>query len=206
MSKALLICNGEKPGRWLKKIAQEADFILAADGGANAAVAIGVRPDAVIGDLDSLSPHTRHLLKDTPILKINRQDNTDLEKALDWLTTQHFQSCTIVGATGGRIDFTVGNILAVQPYVKKINLSFQDKDWALYPVYNTLSLSVRTGCRISLIALSKCTNVTLTGCKYTLSQEELTPKHIGRSLSNQASAPTISVSLSTGLLLVYVEK
>ena len=205
MSTALLICNAEKPGRWLQQYAQKADFILAADGGADAALAAGIMPSAVIGDLDSVSLRARRLLKDTPFIHVTRQDNTDLEKALDFLVAQHFEQCIIAGATGGRLDFTLGNILAIRPYVTKINLSFQDKNWALYPVTQTLTLPAKKGARLSLLPLNKCRGVTLTGCKYPLTKENLTGRQIGRTLSNQVSAPQISVSLTSGLLLLYIE-
>ena len=56
----LLIGNGETlPAKTLKELAQKADFVLAADGGANRALACGVTPDLVIGDLDSVSPSTQ---------------------------------------------------------------------------------------------------------------------------------------------------
>lgn len=205
MSKALLICNGEKPGRWLKKYAQEADFILAADGGADSAVAAGVLPDAVIGDLDSVSPRTRRLLKNTPFIHNSRQDNTDLEKALDWLTRQHFTHCIIVGAGGGRLDFALGNVLSVRRYLKKISICFVDKNWALYPLQTGLSLPVRQGARLSLLALTACRGVTLRGCRYPLSQAYLDGKHIGQTLSNQVSAPKISLTFQSGYLLLYIE-
>ena len=112
----------------------------------------------------------------------------------------------IVGAMGGRLDFTLGNILVIQPYVNKIKLSFQDKKWALYPVTKNLTLPVRKQARISLLPITPCHHVTLNGCQYPLTSEDLQNKQIGRTLSNQASAPHIAVSLTSGLLLVYIEK
>ena len=123
MSKALLICNGEKPKTWLKKWAQKVDFVLAADGGADGALTAGIMPDAVIGDLDSASSRARQTFKNIPFIHVKRQDNTDLEKALDWLTLQQFDECFIVGATGGRLDFTLGNFLSVLPYLSKIKIT-----------------------------------------------------------------------------------
>lgn len=205
MSKALLICNGEQPGNWLKKLAKETDFILAADGGANAALAAGIKPHAVIGDLDSLSARTHRLLKNIPILKIDRQDNTDLEKALDWLVKHKFADVTIVGATGGRLDFTLGNILLVRPYLKHLHITFQGPNWILYPCLCGGSFSVQKGARLSLIALSYCRGVTLTGCRYPLTRQNIGRKHIGRTLSNQATASNVSLSFLSGFLLVYIE-
>lgn len=205
MSKALLICNGEKPGLWLKPLARQADFILAADGGAGAALAAGVRPDAVIGDLDSISPAARRALADTPFIAIKRQDNTDLEKALDWLTAQSFDECIIVGAAGGRLDFTLGNILSLRPYLKKIKVCLRGENWSLFPLRTGRTFSARPGARLSLLALEPCRGVTLRGVKYPLTQAALGKAPAGLTLSNEVTAQTVHLSFTSGYLLVYLE-
>lgn len=205
MSKALLICNGDKPGKWLKKVACKADFILAADGGADAALAAGVIPDAVIGDLDSVSPRTRKQLQDTPFIHIKRQDNTDLEKSLDWLVRQGFTSCLIVGATGGRLDFTLGNILSVRPYARKLDISFCDHKWSLHLLTRSFQFSAPKGTRVSLLPLTPCKNVTLKGLKYPLSHENISPAHTGKTLSNETIDSVFDISFTSGQMLVYIE-
>ena len=206
MSKALLICNGEKPGKWLKKYAKEADFILAADGGADGAWMAGIRPDAIIGDLDSVSPRTRRTLQDTPFIHIKRQDNTDLEKALDWLTKQKFSEVIIAGATGGRLDFTLGNVLAVRPYLKKLKIKFVGENWSLFPLTKSYNFSAKKGARCSFIPLMTCKSVTLKGFKYCVKKKNWNTSHIGRTLSNEISADKSSISFEKGLLLMYLEQ
>src|SRR5664279_775409 len=106
----LVICNGEPPSRVLaRRLAARADFIVAADGGANLAVRYGIRPDVIIGDLDSINTSTRRSLSSSTLLHVARQDNTDLEKALDYLSACKTTDVTVMAATGKRIDFTLGN-------------------------------------------------------------------------------------------------
>ena len=204
-SKALLICNGKKSGKWLKKYAAEADFVLAADGGANAALAAGIIPSAVIGDLDSISPRTRRTLKNVPFIHIKRQDNTDLEKALDWLCKQSFNEVIIASATGGRLDFTLGNVLAARPYLKKLKIKFIDDKWSLSLLTQGLTFSARKGTRCSFIPLTNCKEITLKGFKYCIKKENWDTGHIGRGLSNEISAAKSSISFDSGLLLMYLE-
>lgn len=203
MSKALLICNGRKPGAWLKRLAKEADFILAADGGADAALAAGLCPDAVIGDLDSASPRARKMLKDTPFIHVKRQDNTDFEKALDWLVLQKFDECTVAGATGKRLDFTVGNFLSVYPYLSRLRVTFKGDGWTVYPLTRGIKFSARKGARVSLIPLAPCRGVTLKGLKYRLKDVNWVLGQTG--LSNEASARQSEVSFKSGYMLMYVE-
>lgn len=203
MSKALLICNGEQPTKWLKKLAKEADFILAADGGANAALKAGISPDAVIGDLDSASEKARKVFQNIPFIHVKRQDNTDFEKALDWLTSQKFDECLIVGATGKRMDFTIGNFLSVYPYLSRINLIFKGADWSIYPLIKSMEFSATKGARMSIIPLSDCHNLSLKGVKYRLKNVDWKLGQTG--LSNIISAAKSAVTFDSGYLLLYLE-
>lgn len=56
-------------------------IVVAADGGADHARAVGLRPVAVIGDMDSISPETRDQFGDL-LHHIPEQDSTDFEKSL----------------------------------------------------------------------------------------------------------------------------
>lgn len=206
MSKALLICNGENDPKLLKQLAQEADFILAADAGAEAALRAGLRPDTVIGDLDSLSPRTRKQLPNVTFIQVPRQDNTDFEKALDWLVSQQFASCTVAGSTGNRLDFTLGNFLSARPYVKKLDLCFRGKGWSVWPLTQSHRLAARPGARLSLLPLSACKGLTLRGVKYPVQNRSWRPgQNTGLWLSNQATARHVQVQLTSGFLLVYLE-
>ncbi len=61
--RVLLLGNGESlPADFLKELAQQADLIIATDGGADKALAKGVSPHAIIGDLDSVSPSLKNNL------------------------------------------------------------------------------------------------------------------------------------------------
>jgi len=76
---------------------------VAVDGGADAALAAGLRPEAVVGDLDSLSPQGRAAL--APVLhEIAEQETTDFDKALRSVAAP---VCVAVGFMGGRFDHTL---------------------------------------------------------------------------------------------------
>jgi len=82
---ALLVANA--PLRWhprLAAMAASADPLLAADGGANHLARLGLKPTAVVGDLDSVSPETRAWLGEECMVDRSDQDRTDLDKALEY--------------------------------------------------------------------------------------------------------------------------
>lgn len=205
--KALLICNGVNSPALLQKLCREVDFVLAADGGADAALAAGITPNAVIGDLDSVSPLTRQHFSKVLFIHVERQDNTDLEKALDWLTEQGFEECVVAGAAGGRLDFTLGNFLAVRPYLEKIKIHFQGTGWTLWPLLKAINLSARTGARMSLIPISACRGITLKGVKFPVENVDWQPgQPSGRWLSNVIENPSAQIQLESGFILVYLEE
>lgn len=202
----LLIGNGETlPADYLAALAQKADFILAADGGADRALAAGVTPDGVIGDLDSVSADAKQRLGEEKFIFVDNQNNTDLEKSLDWLVQNKCKKCVICGFAGGRLDFTLGNFLSVYPYVKKMNICFAGPGWRIYPLTDGRKFTCQKGARVSLIPLKTCTGVSLTGLKYPLANARLSWEHAGRSLSNQTTGTEFHIMLKTGYMLVYIE-
>lgn len=201
---ALLIGNGECPSpTLLQQLAAQVNFILAADGGAQKAAEAGIMPDKIIGDFDSLS--TRHAWPKEKLLRIPRQDNTDLEKALDYLQDNHFTHVTIAGGTGGRWDFSIGNFLSVFPYLQQMDICFVADGWKIYPLIKPAQKTVRPGTRVSLIPVSPCQNVTLKGLKYPLANARLELGRTGRTLSNLSVQTQISVHFTNGYLLLYIE-
>ncbi len=97
---------------WLPWLAQ-ADRCIAANGGAAHALALGLLPEVVLGDLDSLSAQDRNRLEGRGVrFEIHPQakDETDLELALRWAVELGARQITVLGALGGRLDHTLGNL------------------------------------------------------------------------------------------------
>ncbi len=97
----LLLGGAPTPPERVTRYLQTAPRLWAADGGAALALAAGHVPDAVIGDMDSLSAETIAALPTGVLHRVAEQDTTDFEKAL-----RHIQAPLILalGFTGGRLD------------------------------------------------------------------------------------------------------
>ena len=82
---------------------------VAADGGADR-IPAELRPDVLVGDMDSCSDETEARLRDAgvEVRRVACQDTTDLQKCLRFVrdTVRRPSATTVVllGATGGRID------------------------------------------------------------------------------------------------------
>ena len=75
--------------------------LIAADGGAGAALAAGHMPQAVIGDFDSITPQVRARIPDDRLFPIPEQDSTDFDKALRSIAAPLVLA---VGFLGDRVD------------------------------------------------------------------------------------------------------
>ncbi len=204
-SRILLIGNGEEvSAKLLRQLAREHDVVIAADGGATKALRAGVKPDYVVGDLDSI--FKRDLKKLQPrVVYVSTQQNTDLEKALYYAThTFAPQAITLVGFVGDRWDFALGNMLHLARYARKYRITLAGNKWRMCLITCAMTFPAKLNKRVSLVPLTPCSGVTLTGLKYPLSNETL-PVGTTRSLSNETAARTFTIQLSRGVLLVYWE-
>jgi thiamine pyrophosphokinase len=87
--------------------------IVAVDGGARLALAAGLRPDAVIGDFDSLRAEDRAQLDPVTLHQIDEQETTDFDKAL-----RSTQASVIIAAGfhGARIDHHLATLSVLTRY------------------------------------------------------------------------------------------
>ena len=201
----LLIGNGTPvSATLLKQLARQADAIVAADGGAGKALQAGVKPDYVVGDLDSISRSDLRTLR-ACVRNFVTQENTDLEKALlfisrMWPVTQ----VTLAGFLGGRWDFSLANMLHLIPYAKKWDITLAGDGWRMHLLTHGAQFATQRNKRVSLIPLKNCAGVTVSGLQYPLSSQ---PLCVGttRSLSNRTVAREFSVSMKRGVLFVYRE-
>ena len=88
---------------------EKASKIVCCDGSAESLIKAGFEPDAIVGDMDSLSAELAGKYKDK-IFRDSGQDTNDLTKAVTWCTKKNYTDLVIVGATGKREDHTLGNI------------------------------------------------------------------------------------------------
>jgi len=108
----LAIIGGEGPEPGIcRLLAQEADLIVAADSGLHAAENAGIRPDWIIGDMDSLDAVLLEKYPEKIIIRFPAdKDFTDTELALDLLREKGCDAVWIAGGGGGRLD----HLLAVR--------------------------------------------------------------------------------------------
>ena len=201
--KALLLCNGEPPSRALvRRAVRRSSLVVAADGGAETARRCGVTPDLIVGDFDSIRPSTRRYFSAVNQRRVRRQDNTDLEKALDELHQSGALHVLLLGATGRRIDFTLGNLSSLWRYDRHLEMRVGGDGWYAVPVRRALRISAPPGTTVSLLPFGPCAGVSLRGFRYPLSDASFRIGRIG--VSNVTRTSPAFFRMRRGHMLTVV--
>lgn len=199
----LILCNGLAPSKSLFKEAYErADFFIAADGGANTALSMNVKPDVVIGDMDSYTPLPDDAFK---VIEDPDQYSNDLEKALGLAAKKNATSVIVLGATGERVDQTLKNLSVLKQFNNKFKkLLFRDDHGDLKLIKSPFSAELKPNTTVSLFPLSgKVTGITTEGLKYPLQNEAL-ENGVKDGSSNEVVASPVSISFEEGDLILFI--
>lgn len=210
MKQMLIFANGDiNDGAMVRRALAAATepTIVAADGGARAALYFGYLPHLVIGDLDSLSAVEIQNLTARGV-ELRRfppeKDETDLELALRYAAEQRADHVRIVGGIGDRLDQTLANMyLLALPELTGLDVAFvagKQEIWLLHSGSHTIMGS--PGDTVSLIPLGGAVEgVSTDGLYYPLRDETLAFGP-ARGVSNVMQHDQAQVSLREGVLLV----
>ncbi len=199
----LILAGGMASPKEAQEAAQEADFVLAVDGGLLLAQKAGLSVDLLVGDLDSLStPPPRGLT----VMRVPREkDATDLELALDHAVSLGAQKIVVVGAFGARLDHTLANANLLEKYDLPIILLH--RECRAYLVMDSLEIQAKPGDLVSLLPLtSEVRGIFTWGLRYSL-QDGVLLRASTRGVSNEVVATPCGVKVGEGkLLLIHIPK
>lgn len=192
----------------LIELADRAEWIVAADSGADHLARVGRAPHWIVGDMDSLSSSLRDWLPAGTRVQRHPsdKDQTDLELALRLVVELGPRDAEIVlaGALGGRMDHSLANLqLVALPVLQGRRLRFVDAEQQAWALVGPASLRIEglAGDTVSLLPLSDSSQVAATrGLRWPLRDAEL---EMGPSLgvSNEMTADEAWVELARGRLL-----
>jgi len=191
----------------LRPYLRPGDGLIAADGGQRYLAQLGLQPERVIGDLDSLSPAEVAALQVAGIILERHpvdKNETDLELALNRALDLGGRSVEIriAAALGGRLDQTLGNLyLLSRPDLADVDVRLEDGSEEVFLIRSTALITGEVGDVVSLLPLAAPVfGITTTGLKYPLRGETLYPDHT-RGISNVLNAPQAKVRLQRGVLI-----
>ncbi|MGZ6346241.1 MAG: thiamine diphosphokinase [Anaerolineales bacterium] len=207
MPRAVIFVNGRIPDLdQVRKLIRPSDHIFAADGGTRHALALGLLPTLVVGDLDSLNPddHLKLEAAQTEIRVYPRiKDETDFELVLRHSVSSGYKEILVIGALGNRLDQTLGNLaLLTDPSLAGLDVRMDDGVEQAWFIRTTSHVEGQKGEVVSLIPWGgEVTGIRTTGLRWPLNGETLHPSK-SRGVSNELIGESASISLGSGLLLV----
>jgi len=188
---------------------REEDLIVGADGGAARALAHGLAPDVIIGDMDSFTGPQKDLpaVHRARIIQHPRaKDETDLELALAYAAEQDVEEIVVLGALGGsRLDHMLSNVLLLaMPSLRgrRVLIVHGGQEAMLLRSGEAVTLAGSPGDLVSLLPLGgDARGVTTAGLAWPLARDTLRFGQ-SRGVSNEMSSTEARVELEEGYLWV----
>ena len=184
--------------------------IIAADSGLDHAVAAGLRPTVLVGDLDSISAHGK-MWAYAHELEIDQhpvdKGSTDTELALVRAVATEADMLLVFGAAGDRFDHALGTIAALgNPILARfetVRLALDETTIYILHAGRSITLDLAQDSSFSLLALhGACRGVQVTGARWPLTDASFEPSST-LGISNETTG-LLHVAVADGILTVVV--
>lgn len=203
---AIVIGSGSVDGVEGHLTAFQGSPVYCADGGVDNALALGLEPNSVFGDFDSISEAARQWTIDEgiPILQFPvEKDKSDMELVWDHLLQEGYQEAIVLGATGTRLDHTLSNLLMLPKYFEKgLQLTLLDGHNSIQPLGDQTKIRGDEN-YISLVPLTaEGLVVSLSGFQFPLNRENI-PFGSSLGISNRVIGDEGTIQLHRGCGLLF---
>ncbi len=217
-NKALIFLNGdEKDLSYAKKYMDKQTLLIGCDGGADSLLGLGLKPDAVIGDFDSiksLPKEIKNLAENlygekiiaggiTYIKYPGDKDFLDAELAINFAVHKKIKEITLVNTNGDELDHVLGTIIVLaRNKYRQLNVKAVSSRHKVYIVSGKAVIRGSKGDKISLIPLYGPVNVeSSAGLKYDPAKYKMSLGHnIG--ISNELTDKKAALHINSGRFLV----
>ncbi len=200
-----LVANGELGSpEIMREQVKKSEKIIAIDGGLHHCEAMGIRPDLIVGDFDSVDHSLLLKYKDVYQYAFPRdKDFTDLELGITKAEEFNPKYIIIYGALGGRPEHALYNLNLLGRMLGKLRIETESE--TLYAITDQVEIDCFPGQTLSLLPIGdSAEGVTSKGLKWELNQATLNTHFM--SLSNVAMQEKITIKIQNGVLLVVLVK
>ncbi|MCR5715937.1 MAG: thiamine diphosphokinase [Lachnospiraceae bacterium] len=212
MNKCIIVCAGEFVP--IEIVRDETDLVIAADGGYEYCMQVGVVPDLIVGDFDSISPMLREEIfgikerePERVIVLPAEKDDTDTMAAIRIGLERGFEKFYLYAAGGGRMDHTIANLESLMFIKQHGGRGYLMAHDMLAVVIANEEISFHPGMQGTCSVFSmgeKAEGVTIRGMKYNVEDATLTNGFpLGQSNEFTEAQGTISVGNGALLIIVY---
>jgi thiamine pyrophosphokinase len=204
---AVIVCNGSiSDYTYYHKYFIKAEFIISVDGGATHLRKLGITPDVLLGDFDSIIKEDYEYYKNIPVEIIQfppEKDMTDTELAVEFAMNKGYNTFVFIGALGSRYDHSMANIFILKKLLDKgIKGVIVNETNEIILIRDKIKINKEEGIKVTLLPLSETVEgVTTKGLYYPLLDAVLEMCSTW-GVSNEFVADIAEISLRKGLLLV----
>jgi len=169
---------------------------------------LGVSPDLIVGDFDSVAPADLQRYPKTPCARHPTQkDQLDLELAAEEAINRGASHLRLMGVIGSRLDQSLGGLLiAARLHGDRIPTTVHTIDTDVHFIGNdeVLRPTRPAGTRFSLLSLSGKSTVSIRGAYYPM-ENHLLPFGVGQGISNM-STDSLEVHVKKGLVVLLLQE
>ena len=188
-----------------RPLPKDGDLVIAADGGYDYLMSLGIKPDLVIGDMDSVVSGS---IEGEVLRFPKKKDETDMHLAYIVGREKGYSSFLIYGGTGGRPDHTFANYSLL--FAAKNNgdrMTIVDEKYDIFAMDSEQILVFgRVDAALSVFAYSgDAEGVSLSGVEYPAESITL-GCDFALGVSNKITSDTASISVERGRLLVMISR
>lgn len=207
--KSVIVAGGKIPSRelFLSEI-EDADYLIAADKGAEVFYEYEVMPHILIGDFDSANRLVIDYFRNVEMVKfLPEKDYTDSELAFNKALEKGSEEIVLLGCTGSRLDHVLGNLGLLRKALElNKKAKIKDDNNTIFLIEGKTTLYGNCGQTISFQCYGDVVKkLSIEGGKYSLKEYDL---HIGdsRTVSNEFTNTPIEVDFLSGKLLVVYSR
>ena len=193
-----IVLNGQMPDDYvLVNQIIDSSLIIAVDGSANKLIDLGIIPDVIIGDFDSLQARR---IKNVKLIETPDQNKTDFRKTLDWCIEKNILNISIFGISGKSDDHFLANYYTLCDFSEKISWKAFTDFSVISPCTGNREFESFKGQKVSLFCMKGSSTITSKNLEYPLKSYQLKPSD--EAVRNIAIADQFEIE-STNTILVF---
>ena len=201
--KIILILNGDLSNyKDIISFLDKYNIIICADGAVNKIINLGIEPDYILGDLDSISNENLKKYYDK-IVELKDQNYNDLHKTLLWCKEKNIKYIDIIGIDGKRIDHTIGNFSIILDCISFVDITIYTEYGTIYTINKERTFKNCYKKNISLFNSMPENKITTNGLKYELNNANLKKFYTGT--LNKAIENEIKIK-TKDKILIYINE
>lgn len=203
----MILSDGDFPtAAAAQSVLRHAQRVVCCDGAAEELLRRGVVPDAIVGDMDSLDPVLQERYADI-IVRDTEQETNDLCKAFRYVLTLEPTEITILGASGGREDHTLGNISHLIDFTAQAPCPVRivTDTGRFEAAHDSATFHCQEGTQISIFAFDPGLKIKSAGLKYPT--DSVVFDALWKATLNEASSSTVTLTFNhpSGVLVFFAD-